>query len=364
METGDSTQYSGLKSTKGSRPHTNPLVLLGVAIFIAAVIGGAVYYKYYRIKPIDNHDVILSVTGFSAVPVEQKLDARYTDAEGDMVADAPTDPAKLVTPTTLTFSYVAVDDPTKSEAAWKPFCDYLAKQTGLKVDYLPVTSTRDEISAMRDGKLWVAGFNTGAVPTAVNKAGFVPLFGMPTGDGTANTHTVIIVPADSDIQKPQDLKGRTLTLTEPSSNSGYKAPMVALRSQFNLEPITDVLLHYSGSHQASIAGIAAHKYEAAAVSADLLKREENLGNIKPDQYRIIYASEDFPTSGLGYAYNLAPNIAKKVREAMTSFDWRGTSLQSEVSDAKSTKFVPVTYKNDWSLIRRIDAEMNFELPMN
>ncbi len=82
--------------------------------------------------------------------------------------------------------------------------------------------------------------------------------------------------------------------------------------------------------------------------------------IKPSQYRVIYSSETFPTAGLGYVYNLKPELAAKIREAFLTFDWKGTVLEDKFSGAKQTKFVPVDYKNDWSLIRRIDDEMGIE----
>ena len=43
--------------------------------------------------------------GATAAAAEFSLDARYTDADGDMVADIPTDPAELVDPAHLIFAY-------------------------------------------------------------------------------------------------------------------------------------------------------------------------------------------------------------------------------------------------------------------
>ncbi len=89
--------------------------------------------------------------------------------------------------------------------------------------------------------------------------------------------------------------------------------------------------------------------EAAAVAADMLSRiPVASGAIKPDQYRTIFISESFPTAGLGYVYNLKPELAQKIRDALLSFDFKGTSLEEEFSSAKQTKFAPVNYKEDWS----------------
>jgi phosphonate transport system substrate-binding protein len=348
----------------GMTPHHpgksgHPLVLLLLIVVITAGITTALWSTYFRVTPSSNGEINLRATGFGT-PVSHMLDAKFTDSTGSLVADPPTDPSKFVDPPKLRFAFIEEDDAEKQKKAWTSFMDYLSAATGKPVEYKLLVGTNDLLKAMRDGELDVAGFNTGSVPTAVNVCGFVPVCAIPTDDGTAFTHTVIIVPPDSALQSPGDLRGHYLTLTELGSNSGYKAPLVLLRSDFGLEPLTDVLLRYSGSHEASIEGIASGKYEAAAVAQDMLSREITAGKIKPDQFRIIYTSEGFPTAGLGYVYNLKPDLAAKIKAALLSYDWKGTPLEQKFSGAKQTKFVPVNYKNDWALIRRIDDEMGMQ----
>ena len=45
----------------------------------------------------------------------------------------------------------------------------------------------------------------------------------------------IIVPADSPIKTPADIKGKKLAFTAPTSNSGFKAPSAFCESEFNLD---------------------------------------------------------------------------------------------------------------------------------
>jgi phosphonate transport system substrate-binding protein len=338
---------------------TNPVVLILIAAVIAACITTLLWNNYFRAAPAADFDINHTGTGFNA-PVQHKLDPKFTDASGNLVADPPSDQSQLIDPPTIRFAYIEEDDPAKEKAAWKPFMDYLAKETGKPVVYQMLTGSNDLLKSMRDGQLDVAGFNTGSVPTAVNLCGFNPVCAVPTTEGTALTRSLIIVPASSDIQSPADLRGHELTLTEIGSNSGYKAPLVLLRSEFGLEPLRDVMLRYSGSHEASIEGVADGKYAAAAVAEDMLSRETAAGKIKPTDYRVIYSSEAFPTAGLGYVYNLKPELAAKIKDALLTFDFKGTPLEQMFSGATQTKFLPVNYKNDWSLIRRIDDEMGVE----
>ena len=59
---------------------------------------------------------------------------------------------------------------------------------------------------MRSGRLHVAGVNTGGNPVAVSCSGFVPFAMMASEDGSFGYEMEIIVPADSPIQSPADLR--------------------------------------------------------------------------------------------------------------------------------------------------------------
>ncbi len=52
---------------------------------------------------------VLVIAG--AAQAEFTLDSRYTDADGDLIADIPTDASKLVDPDMLIFAYTPVEDP-------------------------------------------------------------------------------------------------------------------------------------------------------------------------------------------------------------------------------------------------------------
>ena len=113
------------------------------------------------------------------------------------------------------------------------FMQHLEKVTGKKVAFFPVQSNAAEIEAMRSGRLHIAGFNTGPKPIAVNCAGFVPFAIMAGNDGTFGYEMEIIVPADSAIKTPADIKGKKLAFTAPTSNSGFKAPSAS--AQFGIQ---------------------------------------------------------------------------------------------------------------------------------
>lgn len=291
-------------------------------------------------------------------PRPEEMDVRFCDKDGDLVADPPKDSAQWVNPDTLIFAYTPVEDPSVYREAWADFLAHLEKVTGKKVEFFAVDSNAAQLEAMRAGRLHVSGFNSGSVPFAVNFAGFVPFTMMAKADGSFGYEMEIIVPADSDIQSIEDLAGRTLAFTEPTSNSGYKAPSALLAAAFGLSVDRgDYETVFSGGHDISILGVANKDYEAAAIANSVMKRMIERNLLQADQVRSIYRSQTFPTTGYGYVYNLAPELAEKVREAFFSFDWEGSSLQKEFSRSGEAQFLPITYKEYWEVIRQIDKEM-------
>ena len=281
------------------------------------------------------------------------LDKAYCDRNGDLVADAPADPKQLVNPSTLIFAYTPVEDPAVYTKVWDGFLRHMEKVTGKKVVFFPVQSNAAQIEAMRSGRLHVGGVNTGANPIAVNCAGFVPFAIMGTKEGTFGYEMEIIVPADSPIKTPADLKGKKVAFTAPTSNSGFKAPSAILESEFHLKAERDFTPVFSGKHDNSVLGVANKDYDAAAIANEVMFRMFERKVVDKAKIRTIYKSETFPTTGYGLAHILDPALAAKIKEAFFTFPWEGSALKAEFKT--EDRFVPITYQKDWSVIRKIDA---------
>ena len=286
-------------------------------------------------------------------PSPRQLAEGLVDADGDLVADAPTDPAKLIDPDAILFSYVASPEAEQIELTVKPLTDYLSQATGKPVQYVRFEDDGDQLKALAEGRLHVTAVNTGNVPEAVASDGFVPVATPAVGEARRGYTMQIIVPANSPITKPEDLKGKEIAFTTAGSNSGYKAPIEVLLRQFNLTPEADYHMVFSMGHNQSIKGIAEGTYQAAAVASDLLEQAVAAGDVSEGDYRVIYTSEQFPALALGYVYNLKPELADAVRGALLSFKPQGTAVATLLSE-DVTGFAPVSYKDDWALVRRID----------
>ncbi len=82
----------------------------------------------------------------------------------------------------------------------------------------------------------------------------------------------------------------------------------------------------------------------------MIKREV----VKDEDLKVLYTSQTFPTTGYGHVYNLTPELQQKIRESFETFEWEGTTLKEEFEKNGEGQFIPITYKEFWSVIRTID----------
>ena len=198
------TDSSSGVETPAKKKRTNPALLILLAL-VAAAAFAAGYYFIQVSRPLGenqacNEELVSKTVGLAdAQPLT--LDPRYADADGDGVADPPKDAKDFVDPPTLRFSYVAVEDPEKYKEVFTEFVEHMSKATGKPVEYAVFKNPGQELKAMREGQLHVAGFNTGNIPLAVNWCGFVPVCRLASADDVSAYQMEIIVPADSPIKR-------------------------------------------------------------------------------------------------------------------------------------------------------------------
>jgi phosphonate transport system substrate-binding protein len=278
-----------------------------------------------------------------------QLDTLYCDANRDLVADAPTDPAKWRDPSALVWAYTPVEDPAVYANVFKPLTDHLQRCTGKRTIYFPVQSNSAEIEAMRSGRLHFAGFSTGPTGFAVNLAGAVPFAAKGLGTEVRGYNLIAVVKSSSPFQKLGDLKGKRVAHTSPSSNSGNLAPRVLFPEQ-GLKADDDYRPLMSGGHDKSILGVGTGDYDMAAVASDVFERMIARGTIKAADYRVIYRSPVFPTSSFAHAHDLKPELAAKLKECFYSFRFTPEMTKEFNGD---DRFLPITYQKDWGVVRDV-----------
>jgi phosphonate transport system substrate-binding protein len=298
----------------------------------------------------------LALLGTTAVAAAQdtcpnrgQLDTLYCDADNDLVADTPRDPARQKDPSALIFAYSPTENPAVYQHVYGPLMDHLGKCIGKRMVYFPVQSNTAQVEAFRAGRLHIALLATGAVGFAVNLAGAVPFVVVGSERGPAGYQLYAIVKSDTPYKTLSDLKGRKVAHVSPSSNSGNLAPRVMFPEN-GLKPDEDYKPLMSGGHDKSIIGVSLGDYDMAPVASDIFDRMTARGQVKTEQFRILWKSDVFPTSSYSMAHDLKPELQTKIKACFLNFAFT-EEIKKEYQG--EDRFLPMTYKDTWRPIREV-----------
>lgn len=296
----------------------------------------------------------------------KKLAPEFTDEQGTLLADPPKDPAKLVDPPAFVLGHLADSDAESPDIDWAAFDKHLSLALGRPVTDLTVENGPSQIDKIKAGQITIMALHASDAPVLVNECGYHPVAVLGDESGASGNRLDLIVPANSSLARPSDLRGQTLTCTGPLSVVGYRAAIALLLQNENLRPNVDYFVSWSLGQNESIAGVARGTYAAAAVSDDKLHTLLEKGHVKLEpvtangtstekvpldksMYKMIYQSDVFPRMTIGYFYNLKPETAAKLSAAVLSYKPAPTD-----DDDKPMHFIVVDYRKDFALIRSID----------
>jgi phosphonate transport system substrate-binding protein len=275
----------------------------------------------------------------------------FVDTDGDLTADPPTDPALWRDPEVLTFSYAPLEEAGAYADIFTDFVEFLSEKTGKEVVQNVMESNSAGIISMRDGQLDIGSFAAGTTCYAVKLAGYVPCAVKGFDDGFQGYSLAVLVRADSPYTQLSEMKGKIVAHANESSNSGHLAPL-ALLPQEGIIPGEDYEIVFSGSHENSVFGVLDGTYDFACVAArsSVFDRMVADGRVNEEDFRIIWLSNTFPTSSFGYSYDLNPDLVAKIKEA---FDEYRFTPEMTAAFGNTTRFSPVTYIRDYSVVRLI-----------
>ena len=286
--------------------------------------------------------------------VERRDEQRY----GDPVPETPDDEDEWLEPDTLLISRgPSEDSPEAYRDAYNVVLENIEAETGLDTEYFEMNEHAAGIEAMRSERLHVASFSTGTVPYAVNIADAVPAFAGVSRDESFGYRLFATTMMGSDINSVEDFAGREIAHTSETSNSGHQAPSALFEGLFGVQPGEDYEIQFSGSHEASTRGMHAGDFEAGPVCSSCISRTYESADFSADEFKVVWASDPFPSGPMCYRYNLHPDIIEGIETAFLDYDYEGTLYEEELD---ASQFVEVDYATHWDIILTIHEANEIE----
>jgi phosphonate transport system substrate-binding protein len=206
------------------------------------------------------------------------------------------------------------ENPDEVEAQYQPLEDYLNKKIGREVELSVPTTYNAVVEAMVSGELDLAYFGGLTYVQARQRADVHPLFTeVNPRTGTTKYRSVIIVPADSDVQKVEDLEGEDFAFGSVSSTSGSLYPSIML-DQAGIDYRTDLgEVIYTGGHDTTAQAVANGQVAAGGLEDRILYDLQEEGIIGKNKVRVIEESALIE----GYPWVVRDDLPDKDEQALT-----------------------------------------------
>jgi len=218
----------------------------------------------------------------------------------------------------LRVSAIPDESPTELQRKFKPLGDYLKRETGMDVQFVPVTDYAAVVEGLATNKLdlaWLGGF-TYVQARLRTHGGAVPIVQRAED---AKFTSRFIVPVNSTAKTLADLKGKTFAFVDPSSTSGHLFPKAGLiKAGFN--PDKDFArVIFSGSHDANAVAIQNKRVDAVAIADRILDAAIAKGLAKREDLVVVWKSDPIPESPTVWRKDLDPALKKKISDFMFSY---------------------------------------------
>lgn len=264
-------------------------------------------------------------------------------------------PAKM-----LRVGFVPAEDAQEVMQNAQPIVEILRKKLGMEVQPFVATDYTGVIEALRVNKLDIAFLTPASYVLAKNEANIRVVL-KSERKGIPFYYAAIIVRADSEIKKIEDLRGKTFAFGDSLSTTGNVFPRKMFK-QHGIDPVRDFKqILYSGGHDATVLAVLNGKVDAGATYANspdgkdtawmrYLKDSEEVKKI-----RAIAFSEPIPADNLVISANLDAELAKKIEATFIelSRDPEGRKMLRDLYQIDG--FVPATDK-DYDSVRLAFAD--------
>ena len=259
-------------------------------------------------------------------------------------------------PDSLTFAMIPTEESVAELQLYKPVTDRMAKLTGKKIEFFMPTSYASVVEGMLSKFVDVAVLGPYSYVIANSKDKDVEVFAtyakkpgylQEEGPGYKG---VLVSKKGSGLKRIEDLKGRLVGLTDPGSTSGNLVPRVVFSQVIGMD--IDKYFKksvYTGSHELSTVAVHQGKVDAAFVASHRFDNVVAKGEVKLEDFNIIWSSPAIPQDPFVYRSPLCDDIKAKIRETFLGLK-EDPNAKAFLKNVKSNTFVAMS-SSDYDVIR-------------
>ena len=234
----------------------------------------------------------------------------------------------------LRVSAIPDEAPTELQRKFAPLGDYLSKELGMEVKFVPVTDYAATVEGLAGGHLdlvWYGGFTFVQARRRTGTA--IPLV---QREEDAHFHSKFIARMGSGVRSLADLKGKTLGFGSESSTSGHLMPRYFL-IRAGIDPDRDLARYaFSGAHDITARWVESGKVDAGALNESVWTKLVQEKKVDTSKVQVFYTTPDFYDYNWTVQGDLDPSIVRRLKAAFLSLD-PSKPEQKAILDLQRTK---------------------------
>ncbi len=257
-------------------------------------------------------------------------------------------------PTTLTLGMVPSREAERIVDTLEPLAQMLSAKLLIPVETFVSTNYVGLVEAMGTGRVDIGFFGPAAMVQAVDRYG-AQIILASVRRGATTYKSQFNVRCDSGIDSFDDLAGKTIAFVDPGSASGYQFPFVFLKTQYGIDPNSDMTAIFAGSHDAAVLAVYNGDVDVATSFNDARSAIE--GDF-PDVFEkvcVLGFTSDIPNDGVAVRSGLDSNLVMQIQQALVEIAGteEGQALTEELFNV--TGFAPID-PAVYDVVRDVSAE--------
>ena len=266
--------------------------------------------------------------------------------------------AECENPDALTFAIIPTEESVAELQLYQPVTDRLAKLTGKKIEFFMPTSYASVVEGLLSDFVDVAVLGPYSYVIANSKDPSIEVFATYAKrpghlqEEWPGYRGVLVSKKGSGLTSIESLQGKVIGLTDPGSTSGNLVPRVVFSEvvEMDIDKYFKKTV-YTGSHELSTVAVYQGKVDAAFVASHRFDNVVDKGEVKLENFNIIWSSPPIPQDPFVYRDALCEEIKGNIRETFLGLkDEPGA--KAFLDNVKSNTFVPMT-SADYDVIRAL-----------
>jgi len=244
----------------------------------------------------------------------------------------------------LKISAIPDENPQEMLRIYTPFADYLTKEIGMPVKFVPVVDYAATVEGLAANKLdmvWYGGLTS---VQAVRMAKDATRIVMRKEDAEFKSH--FITRKDAGIRSLNDLKGKTFSFGSVGSTSGHLMPRYFLL-QAGINPEKDFSrFSFSGAHDATAAWVEAGRVDAGALNFLVWDKLVETKKVDTSKVVVFWTTPPYVDYVWTVRGGLDKGLVEKISKAFLKLDYKNPE-QRKLLDLHRTKGYIAAKDSDW-----------------